>query len=227
VLQPPAFPSGGFLYLINYQLLTKQNIHKYLFWYVIDMNPIELLQKVKALVFEDQMPTAPAVEPEAPAKKEFGGYMLKDGTEVYIDKLEVGGVVSVEKETMAPAPVGEHELADGTVIVVGEGGVISEIKPSAAPEATPAPESEDMGKKYEEKFSSYDAKFAALENENANLKAAFAKSEDAIKGLFELVEKLVKEPTTEPTEPVKSGFKFGKQVDNKEEKLNSIINLFK
>ncbi len=28
---------------------------------------------------------------------------------------------------MAPAPVGEHELADGTVIVVGEGGVISEI----------------------------------------------------------------------------------------------------
>jgi len=34
------------------------------------MNPIELLQKVKALVFEDQMPTAPAVEPIAPAKKE-------------------------------------------------------------------------------------------------------------------------------------------------------------
>jgi hypothetical protein len=190
------------------------------------MNPIELLQKVKALVFEDQMPAAPAVEP-APVKKEFGGYMLKDGTEVYIDKLEVGGVVSVEKETMAPAPVGEHELADGTVIVLGEGGVISEIKPAAAPEAEAPAEAEDMGKKYEEKFSSYDAKFSALETENANLKAAFAKSEDAIKGLFELVEKLVKEPTTEPTEPVKNGFKFGKQTDNKEEKLNSLINLFK
>ncbi len=198
-----------------------------MFWYVIDMNPIELLQKVKALVFEDQMPAAPAVEPEAPAKKEFGGYMLKDGTEVYIDKLEVGGVVSVEKETMAPAPVGEHELADGTVIVVGEGGVISEIKPAAAPEAEAPAEAEDMGKKYEEKFSAYDAKFSALETENANLKAAFAKSEDAIKGLFELVEKLVKEPTTEPTEPVKSGFKFGKQTDSKEEKLNNLFNLFK
>jgi hypothetical protein len=190
------------------------------------MNPIELLQKVKALVFEDQMPAAPAVEPEAPAKKEFGGYMLKDGTEVYIDTLEVGGVVSVEKETMAPAPVGEHELADGTVIVLGEGGVISEIKPAAAPEVE-EPASEDLGKKYEEKFSSYDAKFAALENENVNLKAAFAKSEDAIKGLFELVEKLVKEPTTEPSEPVKSGFKFGKQTDSKEEKLNNLFNLFK
>jgi hypothetical protein len=214
------------LYLINYQLLTNQNIHNITFWYVIDMNPIELLQKVKALVFEDQMPAAPAVEPTAPEKKEFGGYMLKDGTEVYIDKLEVGGVVSVEKETMAPAPAGEHELADGTVIVVGEGGVISEIKPAPAVEPE-APAAEDLGKKYEEKFSAYDAKFAALENENTSLKAAFAKSEEAIKGLFELIEKLVKEPTTEPTEPVKSGFKFGKQVDNKEEKLNSLINLFK
>ena len=194
--------------------------------YVLDMNPIELLQKVKALVFEEQMPAAPAVEP-APEKKEFSGYMLKDGTEVYIDKLEVGGVVSVEKETTAPAPAGEHTLADGTVIVVGEGGVISEIKPAAAPEAEAPAEAEDMGKKYEEKFAAYDAKFSALETENVNLKAAFAKSEDAIKGLFELVEKLVKEPTTEPSEPVKSGFKFGKQLDNKEEKLNSLINLFK
>jgi hypothetical protein len=193
------------------------------------MNPIELLQKVKALVFEETMPEKKDEKDMAmpePEKKEFGGYMLKDGTEVYIDKLEVGGVVSVEKETMAPAPVGEHELADGTVIVLGEGGVISEIKPAAAVEPE-APAAEDLGKKYEEKFSAYDAKFSALENENANLKAAFAKSEDAIKGLFELVEKLVKEPTTEPSEPVKSGFKFGKQVDNKEEKLNSLINLFK
>jgi hypothetical protein len=190
------------------------------------MNPIELLQKVKALVFEEQMPAAPAVEP-APEKKEFSGYMLKDGTEVYIDKLEVGGVVSVEKETTAPAPAGEHELADGTIIVLGEGGVISEIKPAAAPEAEAPAEAEDMGKKYDEKFAAYDAKFSALETENVNLKAAFAKSEEAIKGLFELVEKLVKEPTTEPSEPVKSGFKFGKQIENKEEKLNSIINLFK
>jgi hypothetical protein len=129
---------------------------------------------------------------------------------------------------MAPAPAGEHELADGTIIVLGEGGVISEVKPApAAPEAEAPAEAEDMGKKYDEKFAVYDAKFSALETENVNLKAAFAKSEEAIKGLFELVEKLVKEPTTEPSEPVKSGFKFGKQIENKEEKLNSIINLFK
>ena len=198
------------------------------------MNPVELLQKVKALVFEGQMPADQSLgmyPKDEEKKKEFGGYTLKDGTEVYIDKLEVGGVVTVEQETMAPAPAGEHELADGTVIVVGEGGVISEIKPAPAPEMEPesAPVEAEVlpAQNFYEKFAAYDAKFSALEEENTNLKAAFAKADEAIKGLFELVEKLVKEPTTEPSEPVKNGFKFGKQIDNKEEKLQSLINLFK
>ena len=198
------------------------------------MNPVELLQKVKALVFEGQMPADQSLgmyPKDEEKKKEFGGYTLKDGTEVYIDKLEVGGVVTVEQETMAPAPAGEHELADGTVIVVGEGGVISEIKPAPAPEMAPeaAPVEAAVlpAQNFDEKFAAYDAKFSALEAENTNLKAAFAKADEAIKGLFELVEKLVKEPTTEPSEPVKNGFKFGKQIDNKEEKLQSLINLFK
>ena len=198
------------------------------------MNPVELLQKVKALVFECQMPADQSLgmyPKDEEKKKEFGGYTLKDGTEVYIDKLEVGGVVTIEQETMAPAPAGEHELADGTVIVVGEGGVISEIKPAPAPEMAPeaAPVEAAVlpAQNFDEKFAAYDAKFSALEEENTNLKAAFVKADEAIKGLFELVEKLVKEPTTEPSEPVKNGFKFGKQIDNKEEKLQSLINLFK
>lgn len=198
------------------------------------MNPVELLQKVKALVFEDQMPADQSLgmyPKDEEKKKEFGGYTLKDGTEVYIDKLEVGGVVTVEQETMSPAPAGEHELADGTVIVVGEGGVITEVKPAPAPEVEPeaAPVEAAVlpAQNFDEKFAAYDAKFSALEEENTNLKAAFAKADEAIKGLFELVEKLVKEPTTEPSEPVKNGFKFGKQIDNKEEKLQSLINLFK
>lgn len=196
------------------------------------MNPVELLQKVKALVFEQTMPKDLGYMPkDEEKKKEFGGYMLKDGTEVYIDKLEVGGVVAVEQETKAPAPAGEHTLADGTVIVVGEGGVITEIKPApvseVAPEAAPVEAAVLPTQNFDEKFAAYDAKFSALEAENQSLKAAFAKADEAIKGLFELVEKLVKEPVTEPSEPVKNGFKFGKQHLSKEEKLNSLINLFK
>ena len=181
------------------------------------MNPLELLQKVKALVFEEQAPMEPqsTVEPLE--------YSLQDGTKVYIDKLEVGGKVTVEQE--APAPVGSHTLADGTVLEVGEGGVISAITPVAVAPEEPVQQAAEPNN-FEEKFAAYDAKFSALESENQNLKAAFAKADEAIKGLVSLVERLVKEPQAEPAEPVKSGFRFGKE-SNKEDQLNSIINLFK
>lgn len=181
------------------------------------MNPLELLQKVKALVFEEQAPAEPqpTVEPLE--------YTLQDGTKVYIDKLEVGGKVMVEQE--APAPAGSHTLADGTVLEVGEGGVISAITPVAVAPEEPVQQAAEPNN-FEEKFAAYDAKFSALENENENLKAAFAKADEAIKGLVSLVERLVKEPQAEPSEPVKSGFRFGKEV-SKEDQLNSIINLFK
>jgi len=178
------------------------------------MNPLELLQKVKALVFEDQAPV-PTVEPLE--------YSLQDGTKVYIDKLEVGGMVTIDQS--APAPAGSHTLADGTVLEVGEGGVISAITPVAVAPEEPV-QAAAQPNNFEEKFAAYDAKFSTLETENANLKAAFAKADEAIKGLVGLVERLVKEPTQEAAEPVKSGFRFGKET-NKEDQLNSIINLFK
>jgi hypothetical protein len=179
------------------------------------MNPLELLQKVKALVFEEQAPAEPqpTIEPLE--------YSLQDGTKVYIDKLEVGGMVTLEQS--APAPAGSHTLADGTVLEVGEGGVISAITPVAVAPEEPV---QAAANNFEEKFAAYDAKFSALESENQNLKAAFAKADEAIKGLVGLVERLVKEPTQEAAEPVKSGFRFGKET-NKEDQLNSIINLFK
>ena len=42
-------------------------------------NPIELLQEVKKLVFQEETMPAPS-------------YSLEDGTKIMIDKLEVGGV---------------------------------------------------------------------------------------------------------------------------------------
>ena len=196
------------------------------------MNPVELLQKVKALVFEGQAPADQQLGGMPPVeKKKFSDYMLKDGTKVSIDTLAVGGMVTIESE--APAPAGEHELADGTIIVVDNAGMITEVKPAPAPEAQPPADAAPVAaavlpsQNFDEKFASYDAKFSALESENENLKASFAKADEAIKGLFELVEELVKEPVTEPSVPVNSGYKFGKQIENKEEKLQSLINLFK
>lgn len=60
---------------------------------------------------------------------------LKDGTIVKVDAQE--GEDLVGKQAMIgdqPAPAGEHELANGQMIVVGENGVISEVKMPEAPE---------------------------------------------------------------------------------------------
>ena len=70
-------------------------------------SPIELLQEVKKLVFQEETATTPS-------------YSLEDGTKIMIDKLEVGGIVTLEDGT--PAPAGEHYLADGTEIILAEGG---------------------------------------------------------------------------------------------------------
>jgi hypothetical protein len=161
-------------------------------------SPIELLQEVKKLVFAEETAAAPS-------------YSLEDGTKIMIDKLEVGGMVTLEDGT--PAPAGEHTLADGTEIVLAEGGVIAEIKPkevepkveievdSASDEKKK--EEEEMKKKIAEmegKFSAYESNFSALKSDYDGLKAAFAKQSEAMQGLINLVDTLVNVPSQAPAE---------------------------
>lgn len=49
---------------------------------------------------------------------------LKNGTKLTVDKLEVGGVATIAG---VPATVGDYEAADGSIIKIGEGGIITEI----------------------------------------------------------------------------------------------------
>lgn len=165
--------------------------------FMVMMNPVELLKEVKKLVFQEETMPAP-------------GYTLADGTKVMIDKLEVGGVVTLEDGT--PAPAGEHELADGSKVVLAEGGVIAEIMPK---EEEPKVEIEvdsakDEEKKKEEgvmkkieemegRFAAYESSFSALQSEYNTLKESFSKQSEAMQGLITLVETLVKEPSQEPT----------------------------
>lgn len=180
-------------------------------------SPIELLQEVKKLVFQEETAPAPS-------------YSLEDGTKIMIDKLEVGGVVTLEDGT--PAPAGEHTLADGTEIVLSEGGVIAEIKPkevepkveievdSAADEKKK--EEEEMKKKIAEmegKFSAYEASFSDLKNDYDGLKAAFAKQSEAMQGLINLVDTLVNVPSQAPAE-VPNNFKKH-SASTKEDRIKS------
>ena len=167
-------------------------------------NPIELLQEVKKLVFQEETMPAPS-------------YSLEDGTKVLIDKLEVGGVVTLEDGS--PAPVGEHTLADGSKVVLAEGGVIAEIMPKEVEEKVEIEieskedekkkEEEEMKKKIAEmegRFSAYDASFSALQSDYESLKAAFGKQGEAMQGLINLVETLVNVPSQAPAE-VPNNFK--------------------
>ena len=63
---------------------------------------------------------------------------LNDGVTVLeAESFEAGKEVNIVAEdgTLTPAPVGEHELEDGSILVITEAGMIAEIKPAASPEA--------------------------------------------------------------------------------------------
>ena len=72
------------------------------------MNAKEILQKLKLALMDEPAPSGEV-------KTEMISATLMDGTEVTVDKLEVGGMVMIGLE---PAPAGEHILADGTKIVL-------------------------------------------------------------------------------------------------------------
>ena len=67
-----------------------------------------------------EVPAEPVV-----TKVEMAEYSLADGTKVMISALEIGGKVEMADGT--PAPQGEHQLMDGTIIQVDELGIIIEI----------------------------------------------------------------------------------------------------
>jgi hypothetical protein len=194
------------------------------------MNSKEALQQIRAL-FED-MPQV--VEPVAPAvtKVEMAEYSLVDGTKVMISALEIGGMVTMEDGT--PAPIGEHQLMDGTSIEVDELGAIVEIsspkedvivEEPVAPAAEVAPAQDttamiqELKDDYEKKKMELDAKIAELESK---VKQGFAQ-------VAELVEALSNTPTAEPTQKAANAFQsYVSTNDSKYERLekyrNAILN---
>ena len=90
------------------------------------MEAKKALEQIKSLLFAEQV--AEVVSQEE-VTIEFAEGVLADGTIVKFDKLEAGGVISVvTPDGEIPAPVGEHELEDGTIVVVLEEGIIAEVK---------------------------------------------------------------------------------------------------
>lgn len=159
-------------------------------------NILDTLKEIKEK-FLGTTPVAPVV-PQVLSTD----YTLADGTPVSIDKLEVGGVVLVNG---VAAPAGEHQLSDGTKIMVGDGGVISAVETPSS-EAPAAPDFSAQFTEINEKFAGYEQKFEAYEARFAQAEEALSKANGVIVSLMSIVEQLAKSPTADPVGENKGNF---------------------
>lgn len=195
------------------------------------MTTLEAINKIKQMFAEaGELPMA-SVEPT----QSFAEYSLKSGAKVMIDKLEVGGKVSLIDEggNESPALAGEHELIDGSVIVLDEAATILEVKVPEVevPEIEVEVEAKDYEKKDEEDMMkkkieemqkqldeikmSYDAKLA-----NQELK--FSKG---ISDISDVLVQLINTPSANATEQPKD--KFNVHVEKKEDKISRFLDFAK
>jgi uncharacterized short protein YbdD (DUF466 family) len=167
------------------------------------------------LVGNEAMPM-PSGETAAPVKMMEA--KLKDGTIVEVTELAVGGIVTIEG---VPAPVGEHILESGETIVLGDNGVIMEIKPKMEDEVSvevEVPVVEDMSAKFAAFESATNEKFTAYENKFAQYEAKLGQANKVIEGLMQISKMLVEAPQSAPDAGVKTSNAFADQkLDAKSE----------
>lgn len=176
-------------------------------------NAQSILNKVSMFFAElvgDQMTSASGDVSGVVAPVKMMEAKLKDGTVVEVTELMVGGIVTIEG---VAAPVGEHMLEDGTVIVLGDNGAIMEIKPAMEEEVAPAiPEEpigqEDMSAKFAAFESATNEKFAAYEDKFAAYEVKLTQANKVIEGLMQISKMLVEAPQAQADSSVKNSNAF-------------------
>jgi len=193
------------------------------------MNLNEAIEKLSGLVSK--------FNAEPTTEQTFIDAKLVDGTIVRYESLEVGLPLMVidEAGNELPAPDGEHELEDGTMITV-ESGIITEVatKSEEAPEEEmpieqPMAAVESVTKEDFEalktEVDSLKTKFEEFTKTNETLSADNVALKEIVKETFSIVEKLAKVPSDNPVS-VRSNNPFKKTI-SREQELESIINKFK
>lgn len=137
------------------------------------MNLQEVFKKIEMALTPSQE-AAPEVQEEV--KVEFAMMRLADGTMLEAEEFVAGQNVFLvgEDEERVAAPVGEHTLEDGRVMVVEEEGVIAEIREVAVEEEAPEVEVEQA----EEMAYVTKEEFGAAINEIKEMIAAMMPQEE-------------------------------------------------
>jgi hypothetical protein len=190
------------------------------------MNAKDALVEIKKLLFS---------EAEKQAAFALVEGKLVDGTAVAYD-LEAGDIFVIgEDGAQIPAPVGEHQLESGEVVVVLEEGKIAEVKQAEAKveieieaaEEVPAeeePKKDEAMAKVEQAMGDLEKKVEEL---TAKVKAMEEKAEEvkeAVKMSAVVLESLAKEPSDKA---ITSPNQFAKQLKvEKVDRYNSLQSAF-
>ena len=193
----------------------------------------EGIEKIRLmLASEDEAPQMETSEESAPVTQlAFETYDLKDGSKIDLSGLEIGAIAMLVDESgnSSPAPDGEHELVDGTMVTTVGGKVEGIETPQAEMEPIEDVEEEiPMGDDKEDKFNEIDGTIENLKSENEALKAKIASIEgkfsQAINDLSDVVLGLASTPSTNPIQAPKNSFS---QVEKRDEKIERFLNKVK
>lgn len=193
----------------------------------------EGIEKIRLmLASEDGAPQMETSEESAPVTQlSFETYDLKDGSKIDLSGLEIGAEAMLVDESgnSSPAPDGEHELVDGTMVTTVGGKVEGIETPQAEMEPIEDVEEEiPMGDDKEDKFNEIDGTIENLKSENEALKAKIASIEgkfsQAINDLSDVVLGLASTPSTNPIQAPKNSFS---QVEKRDEKIERFLSKVK
>lgn len=190
----------------------------------------EAIDKIKVMLAESEQNQVEEVV-EAPANElKFETYDLKDGSKIDLSALEIGADAMLVDESgnASPAPSGEYELVDGTMVSILDGKVEGVESPLAE---SPNVEEEEMGTEKDSNFEEMNATIGYLQAENEALKNKIEQLEGKFKEGFanvaEALEKLSEMPSGSPAEQPKEKFNFAGSKDSKIEKYLQLVSKIK
>lgn len=198
------------------------------------MTPLEAILKIKSMFAEAGVEVAvpvaapaPVAEPSVDPIEESKEYKLKSGVTVVVDKLEVGGIVMIKDESgqLSPAPAGEHEMADGQIIVLDESAAIVEIKQPEAVEVEVEVEGPSEAELMKKKMDEMAKELEDMKKKQQMDADSVVKFSQAVHTLTDIVVGLMQTPAVEPTEAPKD--KFNKHSESYAEKVGKFLDLAK
>ena len=153
------------------------------------MNLNEVFKKIEMALTPSEEAT-----PVEEVKVEMANMRLANGVVIEAESFEAGQNVFLvgEDDEKVAAPVGEHELEDGRILVIEEEGVIAEIKEAVVEEA-PAEEEVEVEQAAEEEEMGYVTKeeFESAVSEIKEMIANMMPQEEEMSATEEVVEEKV------------------------------------